>query len=260
MKEKFAHYNLELAGGADRHADRRRRATARSSTILTQLRARQIAEEQVETYDRQQERAPVKERELREAEARARQQQALTESEIVDHDPGEPGQGRRTPAPSSRPRRSGPWRRPRPRRSASSPRARRKRDPPRRRGRGRPGRPRRHRPGDGDRGAGPRLRRPAVPAHPAGDEPLRRGHREVRRRRRAEGRHRRPRGRRRREWRGDVRHRMGGGTILESLLALLLSERVGVDVAGTTAPSAAAAVVRDELQRRLGGGDAGKAA
>src|SRR6185369_13904639 len=42
----------------------------------------QIAEEQVETYNRQ-ERASVKERELREAESRARQQQALTESEIA---------------------------------------------------------------------------------------------------------------------------------------------------------------------------------
>jgi uncharacterized membrane protein YqiK len=49
--------------------------------ILTQLRARQIAEEQIETYNRQ-EKASVKERELREAESRARQQQALTESEI----------------------------------------------------------------------------------------------------------------------------------------------------------------------------------
>jgi uncharacterized membrane protein YqiK len=47
-----------------------------------QLRSRQIAEEQVETYNRQ-ERAAVKERELREAESRARQQQALTESEIA---------------------------------------------------------------------------------------------------------------------------------------------------------------------------------
>ena len=49
--------------------------------ILTQLRARQIAEEQVETY-RQQEKASVKERELREAEAKAKQQTHLTESEL----------------------------------------------------------------------------------------------------------------------------------------------------------------------------------
>jgi len=81
MKEKFAGYNLELkevligtpnAGAGDKAIE----------TILTQLRARQIAEEQVETYSRQ-EKAAVKERELREAEARARQQQPLTESEIA---------------------------------------------------------------------------------------------------------------------------------------------------------------------------------
>jgi uncharacterized membrane protein YqiK len=80
MKEKFASYNLELkevligtpnAGQGDRVIEQ----------ILTQLRSRQIAEEQVETYSRQ-EKAAVKERELREAEARAKQQQALTESEI----------------------------------------------------------------------------------------------------------------------------------------------------------------------------------
>jgi uncharacterized membrane protein YqiK len=46
-----------------------------------QLRSRQIAVEQIETYSRQQS-AAAKERELREAEARARQQQLLTESEI----------------------------------------------------------------------------------------------------------------------------------------------------------------------------------
>src|SRR5262249_3082793 len=44
-------------------------------------RARQIAEEQVETYTRQQ-KASVKERELREAEARAKQQAHITESEL----------------------------------------------------------------------------------------------------------------------------------------------------------------------------------
>jgi uncharacterized membrane protein YqiK len=80
MREKFAHYNLELeevligtptASAGDK----------RIEDILTQLRARQIAEEQVETYARQ-EKAAVKERELREAEARACQQQHLTESEV----------------------------------------------------------------------------------------------------------------------------------------------------------------------------------
>ncbi|MFN8547097.1 MAG: SPFH domain-containing protein [Candidatus Eisenbacteria bacterium] len=80
MKERFAVYNLELqevligtptAGTGGGQIEQ----------ILTQLRSRQIAEEQVETYNRQ-EKAAVKERELREAESRARQQQALTESEI----------------------------------------------------------------------------------------------------------------------------------------------------------------------------------
>lgn len=80
MKAKFSHYNLQLeevligtptsSAGDDR-----------IEVILTQLRSRQIAEEQVETYQRQ-EKAAVQERELREAEARARQQQQLTESEI----------------------------------------------------------------------------------------------------------------------------------------------------------------------------------
>lgn len=81
MQAKFAHYNLELeevligtpmASSGDR----------RIEDILTQLRTRQIAEEQVETYGRQ-ERAAIKERELREAEAKSRQQQALTESELA---------------------------------------------------------------------------------------------------------------------------------------------------------------------------------
>lgn len=80
MQEKFAHYNLELEevliGTPTSSA-----GDKRIEDILTQLRTRQIAEEQVETYARQ-EKAAVKERELREAEARARQQQQLTESEL----------------------------------------------------------------------------------------------------------------------------------------------------------------------------------
>src|SRR5512134_1541122 len=80
MKEKFAHYNLELEevliGTPSSPAE-----DAQIEDILTQLRVRQIAEEQVETYARQ-EKAAVKERELREAEARARQQQHITESEL----------------------------------------------------------------------------------------------------------------------------------------------------------------------------------
>jgi uncharacterized membrane protein YqiK len=80
MRDKFGHYNLELeevligtpaSSNADTHIDE----------ILTQLRARQIAAEQIETYGQQQ-RAAVKERELREAESRASEQQRLTQSEL----------------------------------------------------------------------------------------------------------------------------------------------------------------------------------
>jgi uncharacterized membrane protein YqiK len=81
MKEKFAVYNLELQEvliGTPTSGE----GGGQIEQLLVQLRSRQIAEEQVETYNRQ-ERAAVKERELREAESRARQQQALTESEIA---------------------------------------------------------------------------------------------------------------------------------------------------------------------------------
>jgi uncharacterized membrane protein YqiK len=80
MKAKFGEYNLELqevligtpTSGAP---------GGQIEQILTQLRSRQIATEQVETYSRQQV-AAGKERELREAEQRARQQSAMTESEL----------------------------------------------------------------------------------------------------------------------------------------------------------------------------------
>ena len=80
MKTKFALYNLELqevligtpTSGAP---------GGQIEQILIQLRSRQIANEQVETYERQQS-AAVKERELREAEAKAKQQTLLTESSI----------------------------------------------------------------------------------------------------------------------------------------------------------------------------------
>jgi uncharacterized membrane protein YqiK len=80
MKEKFAHYNLELeevligtpaSSGTDKQIE----------IILNQLRSRQLAVEQIETYARQQS-AAGKERELREAEARAEQQRGITESEL----------------------------------------------------------------------------------------------------------------------------------------------------------------------------------
>ncbi len=80
MKAKFGRYNLDLeevligtpsSTDGDDHIDK----------ILTQLRQRQIAAEQVETYARQQT-AAVQERELREALARTEQQEALTQSEL----------------------------------------------------------------------------------------------------------------------------------------------------------------------------------
>ncbi|MBI2300068.1 MAG: flotillin family protein, partial [Armatimonadetes bacterium] len=80
MRAKFAHYNLELeevliGTPASPAGD------TQIETILTQLRSRQLAVEQVETYDRQQ-LAANKERELREAEARAEMQTRMTESEL----------------------------------------------------------------------------------------------------------------------------------------------------------------------------------
>jgi uncharacterized membrane protein YqiK len=80
MRERFTHYNLELeevligtpnAAPGDKQIE----------TILMQLRSRQVAQEQIETYSRQQ-MAATKERELREAEARAQQQRQITESEL----------------------------------------------------------------------------------------------------------------------------------------------------------------------------------
>ncbi len=80
MKQKFEHYNLELEEvliGTPQSSP----GDTQIENILTQLRSRQIAQEQIETYARQQE-AAVKERELREAEARADQQTKITESEL----------------------------------------------------------------------------------------------------------------------------------------------------------------------------------
>lgn len=80
MKERFAHYNLELEEvliGTPASSSNDRKI----EEILAQLRDRQIAIEQIETYNRKQQ-AAAKERELRQAEAIAKQQTALTESEI----------------------------------------------------------------------------------------------------------------------------------------------------------------------------------
>lgn len=80
MKEKFMHYNLELEEvliGTPTAA----KGDLQIETILTQLRQRQIAQEKIETYQRQ-EQAAVQERVLREAESRAEQQTRITESEL----------------------------------------------------------------------------------------------------------------------------------------------------------------------------------
>jgi len=81
MKQKFSAYNLELQEvliGTPRPSAK---GDDQIERILTQLRQRQIADEQVGTYERQK-LAAQKERELREAEAKAKQQTAITESEL----------------------------------------------------------------------------------------------------------------------------------------------------------------------------------
>lgn len=80
MKEKFEHYNLQLEEvliGTPSSPEN----DTQIETILTQLRSRQVAAEQVETYN-QQEKAAVKERELREAQSRAQMQTKMTEAEL----------------------------------------------------------------------------------------------------------------------------------------------------------------------------------
>ena len=80
MKEKFEHYNLELEEvliGTPSSPE----GDTQIETILNQLRSRQVAAEQVETYA-QQEKASVKERELKEAQSRAQMQTKLTEAEL----------------------------------------------------------------------------------------------------------------------------------------------------------------------------------
>ncbi len=80
MKVKFGHYNLDLEEvliGTPSSSENDNKI----EDILTQLRERQIALERIETYS-QQEKAAIKEKEYRQAQSRAAQQQFLTESEI----------------------------------------------------------------------------------------------------------------------------------------------------------------------------------
>ena len=138
--------------GADRHADDKRPTTSSIEIILNQLRSRQIAVEQIETYARQ-EMAAAKERELREAQARAEQQRNITESELsitVQSNQGKAEYQRALQQAAQ---------------IRALAEAEAERD-----------RPHRHRPGHRHRGTGGGLRRPAVPGHAAGDEPLCRSH------------------------------------------------------------------------------------
>ncbi len=80
MKAKFEHYNIELEEvliGTPSSSSKDNKI----EVILAQLRDRQVAMEQIETYN-QQEKAAIKERELNEAMSKAAQQKALTQSEI----------------------------------------------------------------------------------------------------------------------------------------------------------------------------------
>lgn len=80
MKVKFAHYNLELEEvliGTPASS----KNDSNIEQILMQLRSRQLAKEQLETYATQQT-AAEKEKALKEAEAIAKQQTSLTESDI----------------------------------------------------------------------------------------------------------------------------------------------------------------------------------
>ncbi|MGL5765274.1 MAG: SPFH domain-containing protein [Sarcina sp.] len=79
MKEKFSNYNLELEevliGTPSPDGD------AKIEEILKQLSDRQLAKEKIETYNSQM-KASEKEKELKEYEAKAEQQSELTKSEI----------------------------------------------------------------------------------------------------------------------------------------------------------------------------------
>lgn len=81
MRERFALYNLDLMEvmiGTPRSQD----GDSHINVILQQLRDRQVADEQLITYENQR-RAAEKERELREASAGAANQSLLTQSKIA---------------------------------------------------------------------------------------------------------------------------------------------------------------------------------
>lgn len=80
MQAKFARYNIDLEEvliGTPSASNKDNKI----EIILSQLRDRQVAMEQIETFS-QQEKAAIKERELNEAMSKAEQQKHLTQSEI----------------------------------------------------------------------------------------------------------------------------------------------------------------------------------
>ncbi|HXU85543.1 MAG TPA: flotillin family protein, partial [Verrucomicrobiae bacterium] len=258
MRGRFDRYNLELQEvliGTPTEG----RGGSKLEEILTQLRSRQVAMEQVETYRRQED-AAVQERELREAEARARQQQSITESELSIAILANQGKADLARAQQQA--------------AQIQALAGAEAEKVRLLGVGEASRVAALAGAEAERAArvgiaqamaieeqvraygGPRyqltqqvMARFAEAVEKSGVDIVPRvvigG-------------------------RGDGGNgsgdgstgsgMTGGGTILESLLALLLSERAGVDVAGATEPSPAAAAVRAELQRRLGSGGSDVAA
>lgn len=80
MKQKFSRYNIDLEEvliGTPSGSEKDNKI----EVILSQLRDRQVAREQIETYNHQ-EKAAAKEKELNEAKSKAEQQKNLTESAI----------------------------------------------------------------------------------------------------------------------------------------------------------------------------------
>src|SRR4051812_20138783 len=99
MKSKFSQYNLELQEVLIGTPGIGAKSGDQIEKILIQLRQRQIADEQVGTYERQAI-AAQKERELREMEARAKQQTSITESELsikIQKNQRKAGRGRPQP-------------------------------------------------------------------------------------------------------------------------------------------------------------------
>jgi uncharacterized membrane protein YqiK len=256
MRGRFDRYNLELQEvliGTPTEG----RGGSKLEEILTQLRSRQVAMEQVETYRRQQA-AAVQERELREAEARARQQQHITESELSISILANQGKADLARAQQQA--------------AQIQALAGAEAEKVRLLGVGEAARITALASSEAERAARvgiaqalaieEQVRAYGGPRYQLTQQVMARFAEAVER----SGVDIVPKvviGDRRDGSAGDGSNGagpMGGGTVLESLLALLLSERMGIDVAGTTEPSPAAAAVREQLQRRLASGEGGQAA